>query len=102
VSTLPNDFDPRKLGWRFVFYLPHLVRLFWRLVKDQRVSLWAKSILVLALVYVVAPIDLIPDITPFIGEIDDLALVVLACRTFLSLCPQDVVREHVERIEHGT
>ncbi len=101
MSTIPTDFDPKQLGWRFLLYLPQFVRLFWRLVKDERVSVWAKSILVLALAYVIAPIDLIPDMIWGLGEIDDLALVILACRTFLSLCPPEVVDEHVRRIGGG-
>lgn len=99
MSVLPTDFDPKKIGWRFVFYLPQFARLFWGLFRDQRVSVWAKSVLVLAIVYVIAPMDLIPDLTPFLGEMDDLALVILACRAFLSLCPDEVVREHVRRID---
>ncbi len=101
MSVLPTDFDPKKIGWRFVLHLPQFIRLFWGLFRDQRVSVWAKSILVLALVYVIAPMDFIPDFTPILGEMDDLALVLLACRAFLSLCPDEVVNEHVRRIGRG-
>ena len=96
MSTIPTDFDPKNLGWRFLLYLPQFVRLFWRL------AVLAKAILGLALAYVIAPIDLIPDMIGGSGEIDDLAIVILACRTFLSLCPPEVVDEHVRRIGGGT
>ena len=101
MKTFPSGFEPAKLGWRFLFYLPQFVRLFWRLFKDPRVSVWSKSLLVLALGYVVMPFDLIPDFTWIIGELDDLAIVILACRAFLSLCPKAVVEEHVRRISNG-
>lgn len=101
MSTVPKDFDPKKLGWRFLLHLPQFMRLFWRLFKDPRVSIWAKSILVFAAAYVISPVDLIPDILFLVGRVDDLTLAVLACRTFLSLCPPDVVEEHVKSISRG-
>jgi uncharacterized membrane protein YkvA (DUF1232 family) len=54
---------------------------------------------VLAVLYVVSPIDLIPDFLPFVGEVDDLIVIIAACRLFISLCPREVVRDHVQRID---
>lgn len=98
MKTSPSDFEPAKLGWRFLFHLPQFARLFWRLFRDRRVSIWAKSVLVLAFVYVASPFDLIPDFSWILGQTDDLAVVFLACRTFLSMCPKTVVAEHVRQI----
>jgi len=99
MKNFPSNFEPSQLGWRFLLHLPQFARLFWGLFKDRRVSIWAKSVLVLALAYVVLPFDLIPDFSWILGQTDDLAVVFLACRTFLSLCPKDVVEEHVRRID---
>jgi len=77
-------------------HLPKLVRLHWRLLRDVRVPLWPKLLLVAALAYVVSPIDLLPDWLLGLGQVDDLAVVLLAARTFLQGCPPHVVREHVD------
>jgi len=96
-----------QLGWRgllFLRHLPNFARLYWRLFCDPRVSIFPKALLVLSLLYVISPIDLIPDFTPLIGEIDDLVILIFACRAFMHLCPREVVQEHVQRIdgESGT
>ena len=98
--TPPLDLGER--GLQFLRHLPHFVRLYWRLFRDQRVSIWPKMLLVLAALYVVSPIDLVPDLAfPFIGEIDDLVIFLAACRMFIYLCPSEVVAEHVRRIGSG-
>ena len=88
-------------GLRFVRHLPQFVRLYWRLFRDRRVSIWPKALLVLGVLYVVSPIDLIPDVIPFVGEVDDLVVVIAVCRLFMYLCPREVVQEHVRRIDAG-
>jgi uncharacterized membrane protein YkvA (DUF1232 family) len=98
------SWPPLQLGLRalrFLRYLPQFVRLYWRLLWDSRVSLWPKALLVLSLLYVVSPVDLIPDVIPFFGELDDLVVLIAACRLFMYLCPQEVVHEHVQRISTG-
>ena len=82
-----------------LFHLPSLIRLYWRLLRDPRVSPWPKTLLVGALAYVALPFDLIPDVIPFVGEIDDLVVVVVAARWFIQLCPPEVVREHAQAID---
>jgi uncharacterized membrane protein YkvA (DUF1232 family) len=87
---------------RFLIHLPNFIRLYWRLFMDKRVSLLPKAIIVAAIAYVLSPFDLIPDIAvPFIGSIDDVAIVALALRAFIPLCPRHVVEEHVRLIDEG-
>jgi uncharacterized membrane protein YkvA (DUF1232 family) len=62
------------------------------------VSPWAKALLLGALAYVVLPFDLLPDTLPFLGQVDDVVVVVAAARWFLRWCPPDVVREHARAI----
>jgi len=88
-------------AFRVLRHLPQFVRLYWRLLWDRRVSVWPKALLVLSLIYVVSPIDFIPDFTPFVGEIDDLVVLIVVCRLFMYLCPREVVQEHVRRIDAG-
>ncbi len=92
----PLDLGLRAL--RFIRHLPQFVKLYWRLLRDRRVSIWPKALLVLSLLYVVSPVDLIPDVIPFIGEVDDLVVLIAVCRLFMYMCPREVVQEHVARI----
>jgi uncharacterized membrane protein YkvA (DUF1232 family) len=88
-------------GWRFVRHLPQFARLYWRLFRDRRVSIWPKALLVLTAMYLLLPFDVLPDFVPLIGAVDDLILVIAACRLFMYMCPRDVVLEHVRRISEG-
>ena len=100
-STWPV-FQLGMRGLRVLRHLPHFVRLYWRLLWDRRVSIWPKALLLLSLLYVVSPVDLIPDVIPVIGELDDLVIVIAACRMFMYMCPREVVQEHVRQIAAGT
>ena len=74
-------------------------RLTLRLFKDDRVSGWVKLIPVVALLYFLSPIDLIPDLMlPGLGEVDDIVLLLLALKGFVSLSPAGVVREHLDSL----
>jgi uncharacterized membrane protein YkvA (DUF1232 family) len=88
-------------GLRFLRHLPHFVRLYWRLMTDGRVSVWPKALLLLSVFYLLSPLDFIPDVIPFVGEVDDLFVLIIACRLFIYLCPPELVREHVRRIDAG-
>lgn len=71
-------------------------RLAWRLLRDPRVPLLSKLPLPVALIYVISPIDVAPDLLPILGQMDDLTVLIVAMMLFLRLCPADVVREHLE------
>lgn len=74
-------------------------RLVWRLLRDRRVSDWLKLLPVAALIYFLSPIDLIPDLMlPGLGELDDLAVVLISLRAFVELSPAAVVREHIQAL----
>ncbi|HWJ55617.1 MAG TPA: DUF1232 domain-containing protein, partial [Vicinamibacterales bacterium] len=51
---------------------------------------WLKLGTALIVLYVVSPIDLIPDVLPVVGVIDDLIVVPLAIRWLLSRLPVDI------------
>lgn len=92
----------RQLGWRNFFrlltHLPSFVKLFSRLIKDPRVSVSPKLVLAGILAYVILPTDLMPDFLVGVGQLDDLAVIVGGLKLFLSLCPSNVVQEHLKAI----
>lgn len=77
---------------------PMYVRLLWALAADPRVPLSHKAVLGLAGAYIVSPIDLIPDRLPFIGAIDDVAVMVLAVDAFLNGLPENLVAEKLVQL----
>ena len=78
--------------------LGELVRnaqLVWRLLKDPRVPLPIKLIIPGVVgVYLLSPIDFMPDVLPLIGQIDDIAVLFGGVMLFIQMCPPDVVDEH--------
>lgn len=87
----PKDSD-EALG--FLTDLIRQVRLLWRLLNDARVPAWLKIIPAAVLVYLIFPIDLLPDPVLGLGQLDDLAIILLGLKLFRDLSPPAVVREH--------
>ncbi len=73
-------------------------RLAWRLMLDPRVPLWVTAIVPASLVYLISPIDFIPDVIPGLGQLDDLAVIVIGVKLFIELCPTEIVREHMQEL----
>ena len=64
-----------------------------RLRKDPRVPLAAKVAVAFAGLWVLSPIDLIPEFLPVIGPLDDVVVVALALRFAARRVPRDVLFE---------
>ncbi len=70
-------------------------QLAWRLYGDPRVSFLLKAMApVLGLAYFIMPIDLMPDLIPVLGQLDEIAVFLLLMRLFISLAPPELVAEH--------
>lgn len=73
-------------------------RLVWRLIGDRRVPIALKTLPLLTLLYVLSPIDAIPELLlPVLGPLvalDDLGAILLGLNFFIRLAPSDVVTEH--------
>jgi uncharacterized membrane protein YkvA (DUF1232 family) len=92
---------PRPWWREGIALLPELGRLLRSLSQDPRVPWHAKAIVAGAGVYVASPIDLVPDVIPGVGGIDDLIVVVLALRRLVAAAGYDVVREHWTGTDDG-
>ncbi|MEJ5378386.1 MAG: YkvA family protein [bacterium] len=66
---------------------------------DPRTPRIARWLLGLALAYVLSPIDLIPDFIPVLGHLDDLIVVPALVVIAFWMVPQELYREHRERLE---
>lgn len=71
------------------------LRLAWELIRDARITPWLRfGVPALAVGYLLSPIDVIPDLVPGLGQLDDLAVLWLGLQYFLRACPADIVAEH--------
>lgn len=78
----------------FLMFLPNMAMLLGRLLKDVRVPMAEKALFAAAIVYVISPLDFIPDVFPFIGQVDDLYVVALVLLRLVNRTDESIVREH--------
>jgi uncharacterized membrane protein YkvA (DUF1232 family) len=78
------------------------VRAAWRLFRDRRVPAVAKAIPMLSLLYVIMPIDFVPDWFLGLGQLDDLVVVVLGLKIFVAVAsPILSARNHADAPEEA-
>src|SRR3981081_4322945 len=92
---LPNVFSRAK---EILVDVPRHGKLAYCLLRDDRVPVAPKAVLLGALGLIVSPFDF-PAWIPVLGELDMLALGILAVETFIEACPEEVRREHQEAIK---
>jgi uncharacterized membrane protein YkvA (DUF1232 family) len=74
--------------------LPNFLRLVGGLLTDRRVSNTDKLLVGGAIAYIVMPMDFIPDYIPFLGEVDDLVVLVLALQRLIANAGRTVIQDH--------
>jgi len=77
-----------------LMFLPNLIALCGRLMLDKRVPVAEKALFAGAVIYALMPFDLIPDMIPFVGQVDDSYLISLTLLRLISKTNADIVREH--------
>lgn len=77
-----------------LLFIPNMVLLCARLLTDSRVPMTERALLAGAIVYAIIPFDLIPDMIPFVGQVDDAYLLALTLLRLLERTDPKVVREH--------
>lgn len=75
--------------------LPSYSRLAWALVRDGRLPLRHRALVLGGVAYLLSPIDLIPGIIPLLGQMDDLAVTLLSLRAVLRRIPPDIAAGHL-------
>ncbi len=80
--------------------VPRHAKVAYCLFRDERVPMAPKLALAGSLGLIVSPIDF-PAWIPVIGELDILALGILAVKVFVEACPEELVREHELALRRG-
>ncbi len=81
--------------------VPRHGKLAYCLLRDDRIPTAPKAVLLGALGVIVSPLDL-PAWIPVLGELDMIALGILAVETFVEACPDDIRREHEAALKAHT
>ena len=74
--------------------LPLYLRLFLGLFRDSRVATIDKVLVGAAVAYLLAPVDLIADWIPFLGQVDDVFLLTTALKRLMQHAGHGVVADH--------
>src|SRR5437899_7753483 len=92
---MPSMFSRAKT---VLFDVPRRGKLGYCLMRDERIPAAPKVVLLGALGVIVSPLDF-PAWIPVLGELDMLALGILAVETFVAACPEEIRREHEEALK---
>jgi len=77
-----------------LLFIPNMLLLCGRLLTDSRVPTTERALVAGAVVYAIIPFDLIPDMIPFVGQVDDAYLIALTLLRLMERTDPKVVREH--------
>ena len=87
--------------WKRISLLWTLVRgdarQLWFALRHPAAPVWLKLGTALIALYLVSPVDLIPEVLPVIGMVDDLVLVPLAIRFLLNRLPPAIAQATAAR-----
>jgi len=75
------------------------IKVYQLVLRHPRTPWHARIILGLAVAYFLSPIDLIPDVIPVFGQLDDLLIVPGLVTLALKLIPKEVVAECREKVK---
>lgn len=78
----------------YLFIVPDLLALIYRLLKDNRVPIKTKLSVSASIAYIVCPTDLIPSKIPVIGKVDDIAVLFFALNRLANDIPVEVIVEN--------
>jgi uncharacterized membrane protein YkvA (DUF1232 family) len=77
-----------------IMFLPNLIILSARLMMDSRVPRTERALFAAAVIYALIPFDFLPDMIPFLGQVDDIFLIGLTLLRLIENTNDGVVREH--------
>jgi uncharacterized membrane protein YkvA (DUF1232 family) len=76
------------------------LKVYRRVLADERTPLSAKIFLGLAVGYLCLPFDLIPDFIPVLGHLDDIVIVPGLVYIALRFVPRELIAEHRAQVTH--
>jgi uncharacterized membrane protein YkvA (DUF1232 family) len=93
VSRAPRT-GAKRTVMRTITELPNFLRLLYGLITDKRVNAVDKLVVAGAIAYILLPVDIIPDFIPFLGEVDDVFLLIMALQRLIANAGRAVVQAY--------
>ena len=76
-------------------------RLVYYLLRDPEVPFYLKLVPFAAVLYLLWPVDFLPDLVPVLGQLDDLTALLVSSKVFIEMAPPHVVARYMEQIRES-
>ena len=86
------------LNSSFLGDLLNQIKLVYYLVRDRDVPIYLKVLPFLGVLYVLFPIDIITDLIPVLGQVDDLMILTIGAKVFIEMAPAEVVAKYMAQM----
>lgn len=67
-----------------LLFIPNFLKLIYRLTQDANVTTTDRALLLGTIAYVLSPWDFLPDMIPFLGQLDDILLISLVLKRMMN------------------
>lgn len=74
------------------------IRLVFYLIKDREVPIYLKVLPLVGVLYTLFPIDIITDVVPVLGQLDDLTILLIGAKVFIEMAPPQVVARYMDQM----
>lgn len=100
LQTQENTIETAEIKKKITFFQEVIqnFQLIWRLIKDPNVPIVLKLIPAGTLVYLIMPIDVLPDAFLGLGQLDDLGVLLVGLKAFVEMAPKDIVSQHRQEL----
>ena len=102
---MKNPFSPFALLGRFTvgrfFLFRKELMVLWRAFRHSDTPFHLKVMMLAVPLYLISPIDIIPDVLPFVGILDDFVIVPMLMSWIVSMLPEDVRMERKPAYAHA-
>ena len=93
TPNVPPSRDDEALR-KLLLFLPRLAKMVAQLVVDSEVATTDKLLLGAAILYVASPLDILPDIIPMVGQLDDIYLVAMCLLRLMNHSGEAKLRQY--------
>jgi uncharacterized membrane protein YkvA (DUF1232 family) len=84
IQQIENDRGLTRSVWQHA-------RLVWRMLRSRDIPVLLKFIPFIGVLYIISPLDFIPDAIPALGQLDDIGILLLSLKLFINFSPPQVV-----------
>lgn len=88
-------------GPGFFTELIQQAKLVFQLLLDPKVPLYLKALPFAAVAYLLFPVDILPDVIPGLGQIDDITILLIGAKLFIELSPQEIVAKYLQKFQNS-